>query len=62
MDEPSTTVKKWDMCAHLLSNCGASHKNIVIKTFNACHLQIGRVGTYGQVLYLTSSKLQDKVY
>ena len=34
-------------------------------SFNACCLQIGRVGTYRQVLHLTITvcrKLQDKVY
>ena len=31
--------------------CEATHKNIVIVDFNACLLQIGRVGTYRQVLH-----------
>ena len=48
--------------AYLLVKCEASYKS---KLFNACRLQIGRVGTYRQVLHLTITvcrKLQDKVY
>ena len=45
--------------------CEASHKDYCKKwIFNACRLQIGRVGTYRQVLHLTipvSRKLRDKV-
>ena len=53
-------------CSKFSVKCEASHKNIVkIYFFNACCLQIGRVGTYRQVLHSTITvyrKLQDKVF
>ena len=42
-----------------------SHYMVLHHSFNACHLQIGRVGTYRLVLYLTITvrrKPLDKVY
>ena len=59
-------LTKKGICVYISSkfsmNCEATLK---ILLFNVCHLQIGRVGTYRQVLHLTITvcrKLQDKVY
>ena len=42
------------ICSKFSVKCEASYKNIVkVRYFNACHLQIGRFGTYRQVLHLT---------
>ena len=69
VSEPSTNAKKKGICVSICSKFSvkseASHKNIVkSRLFNACRLQIGRVGTYRQVLHLTITvcrKVQHKV-
>ena len=52
------------ICSKFSVKSEASHKNIVKVDFNACRFQIGRVGTYRQVLHLTitvCSKVQQYI-
>ena len=65
MDGPSSNKNgiSVHVCSKFSVKCEASHKNNSKVDF--CRLQIGRVGTYRQVLHLTITacrKLQDKVY
>ena len=69
VDEPSTNAKKmgyvYVFALNFQYNLRQAIKYCKIRLFNACRLQIGRVGTYRQVLRLTITvcrKLQDKAY
>ena len=65
VDEPSTNAKKKGICVRICSKFSvkyeASHKTYCkSRLLNACRLQIGRVGTYRQVLHLYVGRYSTK--